>query len=161
MAHMRLLALAFVAFVALGGGIATGASAAEPVRLGDPPDPRLAARVAAWVTGGGSDDLKALGRDFTELETAATANDLGKMSAGCDHLLADVTAAQQYDPIPDRAVEKDWADALGLYAQGAQDCSDGARQRDVGLIMRASDEIIAGSTDLDKVTARLKTIAGG
>ncbi len=151
-------------FAACGGLIGAPGAYAGPLSgpaHGQPPDPALASRVAAWVSGGGSDDLTALGKDFAELESAANADDLEKMSAGCDHLLADVKAAQEYDPIPDALAEKDWANALSLYAAGATDCATGARQQDVDLITQASDEIVEGSGNLNKVTARLKDISGG
>jgi hypothetical protein len=159
------LSAAMVAFVTLGvaAGTADAAVAAGPragvVRV-NPPDPALAAAVATWVTNGGEADLDALGSDFTALEQAANASDLASMSAGCTQLQSDVEAAQQYDPIPDPQAQHDWSAALAEYARGATDCVAGADTSNVDLITKASQEITAGSTDLDRVTARLNVIAG-
>jgi hypothetical protein len=140
--------------------VAAGVGAASTAYAADPPDPATAQAVAQWVTGSGAADLKALGADFTELEAAANAADMPRMGAGCDALLVDVQAAQAHEPIPDALAEKDWANALSLYEQGAADCAKGAKTQDFSLIADASDEIIKGSADLDNVTARLKIISG-
>jgi hypothetical protein len=153
-AHRTLLGAVMFAVVA-GGASAGYAAGPTPT-----PDPVLAQQVAEWVTGGGAADLKALGADFTELEKAASAEDLVRMGAGCQHLLQDVHSAQAHDPIPDPKAEKDWANALNLYEQGAADCANGAQTQNYSLISQASDEIIQGSSDLDNVTARLKEISG-
>jgi hypothetical protein len=124
------------------------------------PDPSTAQAVAKWVLGGGEKDLKALGKDFQELEKAANANDLAAMGTSCQHLKRDVDAAQAYDPIPDKDAQDNWAKALDLYEKGAIDCVNGAKTANTDLFIKASKEIIDGSTALQKVTARLKEISG-
>lgn len=146
-------------FGAVPSHVAT-ANAAPAVRATDPPDPKLVAAVAKWVTNGGGDDLNALGSDFSALEKAANANDLAQMSLGCQQLQTDVEAAQAHAPIPDKKAEAAWSLALAKYARGATDCAAGADTSNVTLIRKASNEIIDGSNDLDKVTARLNEIAG-
>jgi hypothetical protein len=125
-----------------------------------PPDPGTAKAVAKWVLNGGEDDLKALGTDFGELEKAANASDLKAMSTSCKHLQRDVRASQDYDPIPDKKAQTSWSAALNQYEQGAKDCIKGADSVNSDLLIKASQEIIDGSTDLQKVTARLKEISG-
>lgn len=162
-------ALALAATVALSGpagaasgGVAGGASggAADAVAGSASPDPAVALAVAQWVTGGGSTALKSLARDFKDLETAANANDLKAIGGSCTELSADVTTAQHYAPIPDATAERSWAAALAQYAQGATDCMSGAATTNVNLIAKSSNEIIAGSNDLNNVTKRLTEIAG-
>jgi hypothetical protein len=128
--------------------------------LAAPPDPDTAKAVAKWVLNGGEADLRKLGTDFGELEKAANANDLHAMSTSCKHLQRDVNASQDYDPIPDKQAQASWAKALDLYEQGAKDCIKGADTANSDLLIKASKEIIDGSTDLQKVTARLKEISG-
>jgi hypothetical protein len=141
--------------VVLVGVFGSGARA-----VAAPPDPDTAQAVAKWVLNGGEKDLKALGADFGELEKAATANDLTGMSTSCKHLQRDVHASQDYDPIPDQEAQASWSAALDQYEKGAKDCISGADNVDSDLLIKASQEIIDGSADLQMVTARLKEISG-
>lgn len=151
----------FVVGGALADPVSAWANSGYRAALDNPPDPAVVAAVAKWVTAGGSANLTTLGTDFTKLEAAADSEDLAQMGASCQQLLVDVKAAQAYDPIPDPAAEKNWANALDLYAEGAADCAAGAQRTDVDMIARASNEIVAGTGALDKVTTRLKAISGG
>lgn len=121
-------------------------------------DAALAAAVARWVAVGGEEDLATLGEDFTVLEQAASAGQLPVMGAGCRQLGIDVRAAQGHAPIPDARAERYWAAALARYARGAADCVAGTGTNDTGLMVKASNEIIEGSDDLDQVTNRLNEI---
>jgi len=112
------------------------------------------------VSGGGERQLKLLGRDFGALADASSAANLGRMGASCAQLKLDVDGAQAFAPIPDTRAQRYWAAALKAYARGAADCVTGAHSSSTTLIVRAANEIIAGSNSLDKVTARLSQIAG-
>ena len=138
----------------------SGAARDAQQQPGQPPDPVLAQKVAAWVTGGGEAELKALGRDFKALETDAKAQNLPAMGSDCKQLGVDVAAGQAYAPIPDTEAQTSWAAALDQYAHGAADCMNGAMTQDYTRITKAATEIQTGSTELDKVTARLNEIAG-
>jgi len=124
------------------------------------PNSTLVAEVAAWVAKGGKTQLTTLGTDFGALEKAANAADMPTMGASCDQLRRDVESAQAYAPIPDASAQREWAAALAAYARGATVCVGGAGAANVELITQAANEIMAGSTHLDKVTARLNDIAG-
>jgi hypothetical protein len=152
---MRRVAIAIA--IMLSGALATAAMA-TPVAAAPSPDPSTQTAVARWVLGGGEKELKALGSDFKELEKAANGNDLKGMSTSCQHLKRDVDASQAYDPIPDKEAQDHWAKALDAYEKGANDCIKGADTVDSALLIKASKEIVAGSTDLERVTARLKEI---
>jgi hypothetical protein len=152
---MRRAAIAIA--IMLAGALAMAAMA-TPAAATPSPDPSTQKAVAQWVLAGGEKELKALGADFKELEKAANGNDLKGMSTSCQHLKRDVDASQAYDPIPDKEAQDHWAKALDAYEKGANDCIKGAETVNSDLLVKASKEIVAGSTDLEKVTARLKEI---
>lgn len=139
----------------LGLAVTTAAAAVAPS-----PDPATQQAVSKWVQGGGQKELEALGTDFRELEAAANANDLGAMETSCQHLKRDVDASQAYDPIPDAQAQASWAKALDQYEKGADHCIKGAATAEEDLLIQASTEIVAGSDELQKVSVRLKEIAG-
>lgn len=142
--------------VPVGPDAGTG-TAPAPLPSG-PPDPALAAAVAAWVAGDGEADLETLAEDFTALEQAAAAAAMHDMATDCVNLGADVAAAQRHAPIPDGPAQQHWAATLTLYRLGAGDCVSGATRGDPALLNRASDEIIQGSDELQKVSDRLTEI---
>ncbi len=142
-------------------GAAQAIGLPEPLATGGgPTDPALAMAVAQWASGGGGDRLTMLADDFTELETAAEANNLPGISTSCTRLRTDVKSAQAYDPIPDAQAQHDWSLALAQYERGATDCVAGADEANQNLMTKASTEIVAGTNELDLVTARLGEISG-
>jgi len=122
------------------------------------PDPRVAAAVTAWVDASGETDLETLAEDFTALEQAAAAGRLPDMATACELLGTDVEAAQRHPPIPDAPAQQAWAATLTLYDLGARDCVTGALRADPTVLGRASDEIVGGSQQLQRMTDRLTAI---
>jgi hypothetical protein len=157
----KLLAVGSLLIIVGAPGAAGAIGLPTPLASGgSSADPSVTQAVAQWVTNGGADNLKKLAADFTDLETAANSNDLGAISTSCGQLRTDVEGAQAYDPIPDAQAQHDWSLALAQYERGATDCVAGADEADESLITKASTEIVAGTNELDLVTARLGAISG-
>jgi hypothetical protein len=145
---------------AAGAHAGSRAGAQTGGELPTPPNPGVATNLAAWVSGGGERQLTLLGRDFGALAEASSAANMTRMGASCAQLKLDVAGAQAFAPIPDTRAQRHWSAALAAYARGAADCVKGTHTSNTPLILRAADEIVAGSNSLDKVTARLNQIAG-
>ncbi|MFC5907687.1 hypothetical protein [Streptacidiphilus monticola] len=124
-------------------------------------DPNLALKraITSWWNGGGSDKASAIETDFNSITTDSGNQDVNGLDNDCSSLSADVTAAQEYRPIPDKAAQSHWRKALNLYASAASDCLIGIAGNDASLIVKSSREIGAGVAQLNQTTARITEIA--
>jgi hypothetical protein len=114
-----------------------------------------------WWSGGGQDHASAISKDYTDMETAATATDITGLGTACASLQSDVEAAQAYGGIPDTVAQADWSTALAQSARSATDCVAGTRTFDAGLITQSAQELSASTAAVRKVTERIKTLQSG
>ena len=112
----------------------------------------------AWYVGGGRALLTAIGQDSTNIGSAASNADETALSTACIGLEVDVVKAQAYSPLPESATQTEWAAALTSYSDAASDCAAGIASQDSSLLSRSGDELTAGTSAVDVITARIKEL---
>lgn len=94
----------------------------------------------------------------TDLEAISKADDDGAVSAivtGCQQLGADLGTIRRVPPIPDPAIQRTWAAALGSFRAGANDCVRGLVDNDPALTSRYGRLLRTGVDDVNRVLAAL------
>lgn len=119
-----------------------------------------AAGIYAWYTGGGQTDVSQFVSEAGDISTAASSQDLSALKTACTDLQTTVENAQAYKQIPDAQAQTPWAQALAQYARGASDCIAGIESGDDSVVTKSAGELTAGTSYLNQVTARIKSLGG-
>lgn len=119
-----------------------------------------AAGIYAWYTGGGQTDVSQFVSEAGDISTAASSQDLSTLKTACTDLQTTVENAQAYKQIPDAQAQTPWAQALAQYARGASDCIAGIESGDDSVVTKSAGELTAGTSYLNQVTARIKSLDG-
>ena len=127
----------------------------------DPAAVALGAQYVGWWTGGGRDVVSSFEADSTAIATAAQAVDENALSTGCVDVQLDVVKAQQYAPVPESATQTEWSAALTSYSNAATDCTAGITAQGSSLVLKAGDELTAGTAAVQMVAQRIKAIGDG
>lgn len=115
-------------------------------------------QVTAWREGGGDARTTPLTRDFTAIDSAATAQDLAAVGAACTSLQSDVAAAQAYAPIPDAEAQAQWSAALDKSLRAADTCLQAVRTTDYSLFPGIGGEVATAGSNFAAAGKRLKTL---
>jgi hypothetical protein len=121
----------------------------------------IANRVAAWDHGSGGADLHRVVRALGAVSRADASGGLHAVGTACAKIAAAVIAAQGAPQIPDPAAAKWYTRALAKFEQGATECQDGVSSDDAAIIERALAPINAGSADMVRATAAIKSLGAG
>lgn len=120
--------------------------------------PSVAQQVAAWYSKYGY-ILHTFGNDASKTSTDAQSGDVAQVGADCGQLQTDIKTAQSFPAIPDPQTASDFSGALSYYADGAQDCIDGATNYDASLISKAAQEISHGNAQLGVAADDIQKLA--
>lgn len=152
-----------VAVIPVVAGLALGAC--DPAA--DPPAPASSsatvtagdgAAVARWYAGGGDTLTTQLGQDLARIGADSGRGDLAAMAAGCESLLTDVGAAENYPPIPDVEAQGHWATALKHLRTGGTDCARGARSGDMAVLAASGRDIRLAAAEMRMATTRVNAL---
>ncbi len=148
--YSRLLLL-FVVGVVVVGGILIGN------RLNT--DRNDVKKVDAWRTKY-SYLLTNLTKDFQKAETDATTNnDAGpQLATDCKNIKADAQDAQSKPPIPDPAIQPNWAKAMRYEVQAATECEDGLNAGDSNKEKLATTDFNNATTSLQTTSKQMQAI---
>jgi len=97
-----------------------------------------------------------LTNDFTSVGNAS--GDSNALLTACTAVFDDATEAEGKPAIPDTQTEHDWATALDLYVNGAQDCQYGLTDSNSDQINKATAEFTQGNTSLDAATTDIQNL---
>jgi len=150
-----------VKLVSGGGGDSTNNAAttqATDTSSTQPSQPSVAQQVLAWYSKYGY-IVPTFGNDANKTSTDAQSGDVAQVGADCGRFQTDIKTAQSFPAIPDPQTASDFSSALSYYADGAQDCIDGATNYDASLMNKAAQEISQGNTQLGVAASDIKKLA--
>jgi hypothetical protein len=146
----------------LGGAAAVARSAGAL-----PLPSRLVRRAIAWRSGRGGTLLATVSLEYGSVSQAGGMKQYASMRYNCEQLASGVSAAQAGPRIPDAAMQKLYARALGELAAAASHCRTAISQQPDGdesiethedpkLFNLTNAELTAGSRDLYRATAEIQ-----
>lgn len=145
----------------------TSSAAIPDLATGDPADSAdndtttdAAGQVVEWY-GGGQTYMDSIVADLIAVSGDGSGADLDALTVDCGTLGTDVSAAQQYGPIPDDEAQTHWGSALSDLGTAASDCSRGASSVDSDLISRAGTEISSANSELTLAATRVQELSAG
>lgn len=109
-----------------------------------------------WANNGGEAHINALSADVRAMGAAA---DLEADGQACASGVGHAQAAKAYPPIPDTLAQQHWARMLDQFAKAAQDCRDGAEQRNADLLSASAAELEQVQAESGALQARLRELA--
>lgn len=121
--------------------------------------PTVAQQVSAWWDQYGY-IVQTFGKDASKTSTDAGNGNVTQMGADCKQMLSDVQKAQSFPAIPDPQTASNFSSAMSYYADGSQDCIDGANNYDASLIRKAAGEISQGNTQIGVAANDIKRLEG-
>ena len=124
------------------------------------PSPDITQQFVDWRDSGGMDTLSTLSDDLSAVDKASHPVDFDGLRESCSTLTADVEAAQDGDPLPDKAIDKRWNLALEHLANSATACSQGAVGEDQASFDLMASEMDIGTKHLDAVLERVGKVLG-
>ena len=121
----------------------------------------------SWASGPGGKDLAAVSARYGNALQAAGIRQYSAMRYACIQLARSVPVAQNGPQIPDIAMQKLYATALGELARGAADCQSAISSEPAGdetmqtrenlaLLHRSLSELTAGARDTFRATAEIE-----
>lgn len=136
-----------------------GSAAAETTPAADPaPSKDPAQRFVDWANNGGSDTLNTLSTDLSAVDADSDPIDFDGLRDSCSTLTADVEAAQDGEPMPDKATAKRWNLALEHLANSATACTEGAVSEDQASFDLMASEMDIGIKHLNAVNKHLDEV---
>lgn len=120
--------------------------------------PQSVIRVKQWFHHYGSvmplitKDLGKIQSDASQKKSSTT------LISDCQKLSRDILVAKKEPPIPNASVQRDWTRGLTAYNQGAHNCVQGLKSKNVNKIKLVPVDFRKGTNFINAATAKLKQI---
>lgn len=122
------------------------------------PTPDVKTLITAWAQGGGLNKIGALTSALSNVGASGTSGDVTATRAACIQLTTAVSAAKDYEPIPDAAVQQHWVAGLDDLGTASINCVAGIDSGSASLIGDAGNEETQGTAELSDATTLLNAL---
>jgi hypothetical protein len=123
----------------------------------------LVQQVRTWEAAGARDELLKVSQDALTVGAEMMNGDFEQGAEGCVGLQEDASAATAYQPVPDKLLQADYAEALFYLGKGARECRESVTPYGTNMYMaqQATTDFVMDKEAFHVFNQRLQSLYDG